>query len=73
MTLTIEALTAEDRCDRCGARAVIAVSLTPAAKPGLLFCGHHSEAHRKALTTSAATIWDSRGQVVFDRNVIHVM
>lgn len=40
-------LTAQDRCDRCGARAAYV-----ATKPGLadlMFCGHHYRAHKDKL------------------------
>ena len=51
-----EALTATDRCDRCGARAYMRVTL-----PGggvLLFCGHHGRRHASALEAAAADIQD---------------
>ena len=51
-----EALTAADRCDRCGARAYIRVRL-----PGggvLLFCGHHGRTHAPALEALSADIQD---------------
>lgn len=51
-----EALTAADRCDRCGARAYIRVTL-----PGggvLMFCGHHGRTHAPALEALEAQIQD---------------
>lgn len=48
------ALTASDRCDRCGARAVVRVVL-----PGgneLLFCRHHARAHEGRLREVAIDI-----------------
>ena len=48
------ALTALDRCDRCGAQARVRATL-----PGggdLLFCGHHARLHSDALTKVALTV-----------------
>lgn len=41
------ALTAADRCDRCGAQAV--ARATFASGSHLLFCGHHLRAHEAGL------------------------
>ena len=41
------ALTATDRCDRCGAQAYVRVELTGGAE--LLFCAHHARAHEDQL------------------------
>jgi hypothetical protein len=43
---TTEALTALDRCDRCGAQAQHRVTLTAG---DLLFCEHHHRAHKNCL------------------------
>lgn len=46
--------TAADRCDRCGARAVVRAVL-----PGggdLLFCGHHARAYEAKLQEVAVKI-----------------
>ncbi len=51
-----ETLTATDRCDRCGARAYIRVTLPGGGE--LLFCGHHGHAHKEALTAASASIQD---------------
>jgi hypothetical protein len=40
-------LTAADRCDRCGARAYIRVTLATGGT--LLFCAHHGRAHEARL------------------------
>lgn len=69
--MSIEELTAQDRCDGCGAQAVVTVQLGEGKQP-LLFCSHHANKHRAALTQQAATIWDMRGMVVFDRSVVHI-
>lgn len=49
-------LTAADRCDRCGARAYIRVSLPGSGE--LLFCAHHGRTHEAALRAHAAEIQD---------------
>lgn len=41
-TTALEGLTAADRCDRCGARAHLRVTLHAGE---LLFCAHHAKAH----------------------------
>jgi hypothetical protein len=41
------ALTALDRCDRCGAKAVVRAML---GHGELLFCGHHARQHAEALS-----------------------
>lgn len=51
-----EALTAADRCDRCGARAYIRVTLPGGGE--LLFCVHHGRAHQSALRAAEADIQD---------------
>lgn len=50
------ALTAADRCDRCGARAYIRVLLPAGGE--LLFCAHHGRAHQDALRAADADIQD---------------
>jgi hypothetical protein len=59
-TLTREALTAADRCDRCGAAAVVRALLPTGGE--LLFCGHHANKHSERLGELAATIQDSRSE-----------
>ena len=39
-TAEFPALTASDRCDRCGAQALVRVELPSGAD--LVFCGHHA-------------------------------
>lgn len=46
-TLTQPALTAADRCDRCGAAAQVRAVLPTGGE--LLFCGHHARAHEAKL------------------------
>lgn len=50
------ALTAADRCDRCGARAYVRVVLPGGGE--LLFCAHHGRAHESALRARDADIQD---------------
>lgn len=47
------ALTALDRCDRCGAKAVVRVTFEHG---GLLFCGHHARQHAEALARVAVSV-----------------
>ena len=51
-------LTATDRCDRCGAAAVVRAVLPTGGD--LLFCGHHAREHSTRLEELAAVIHDSR-------------
>jgi hypothetical protein len=50
------ALTAADRCDRCGAQAYVRVLLPNGLE--LLFCAHHNREHSSALTKIAVGIYD---------------
>jgi 4-hydroxyphenylpyruvate dioxygenase-like putative hemolysin len=56
-TTTIEpaALVAEDRCDRCGAQALVRVVL-PSGE--LLFCRHHYAKHATTLRAMAVRVDD---------------
>ncbi|MGB7981032.1 MAG: hypothetical protein WCF36_09610 [Candidatus Nanopelagicales bacterium] len=57
MVRTLEmdvALSAADRCDRCGAQAVARATLSSGAH--LLFCGHHLRAHEASLRAASARI-----------------
>ncbi|MFC0675990.1 DUF7455 domain-containing protein [Brachybacterium hainanense] len=58
MNMTLEAprLTANDRCDRCGAQAYVKVVLTAGGE--LMFCGHHARAHADALRPLASEVID---------------
>ena len=59
MTQTLSpatALTALDRCDRCGAQAYVRVTL--AAGGDLLCCGHHFREHEERLRPLAADVQD---------------
>jgi hypothetical protein len=54
--LTVEPLTAVDRCDRCGAQAYVRVTL-PAGNE-LLFCAHHGREYAPKLRELDAEILD---------------
>jgi len=59
MTTTLAelpALTALDRCDRCGAQALVRAVLEHGE---LLFCGHHARQHAEAIARVAVHV-DSR-------------
>ncbi len=49
-------LTAEDRCDRCGAQAYLRVELQSGGE--LLFCAHHAREHGDKLKEIAAIVID---------------
>lgn len=55
-TPVLDALTATDRCDRCGAQAYVRVTLPSGGE--LLFCGHHGRAHSAKLSQVALRIHD---------------
>lgn len=51
-------LTAEDRCDRCGARAMVRATL----KTGeLYFCGHHAKETGYTLLLKTVSVYDPEG------------
>ena len=50
------ALTAADRCDRCGAQAYLRVEMPSGAE--LYFCAHHGREHSDALREVATAIQD---------------
>lgn len=61
-TLEVEvALSAADRCDRCGAQAIAQATLSSGAH--LLFCGHHLRAHEASLRDVSARIAKTSGAV----------
>ena len=55
------ALTALDRCDRCGAQAYLRVILPSGGE--LMFCAHHANAHREKLSQVAARIQDETSRL----------
>ena len=57
-------LTAADRCDRCGARAWVRVTLASDAQ--LFFCAHHANQHLEAMVASAKHVLDERHLLIAD-------
>jgi hypothetical protein len=57
---TTDALTAADRCDRCGAQAYVRVVL---AKSELLFCAHHGRQHELKLREVAREFHDETARL----------
>lgn len=54
-------LTAEDRCDRCGARAMVRATL----KTGdLYFCGHHAKETGYTLLQRTISVYDPEGYLL---------
>ena len=60
-TSVIDALTAADRCDRCGAQAYLRVTMPSGGE--LLFCAHHARAHQDKLQQVALKIQDETNRV----------
>lgn len=50
------AMTAEDRCDRCGAQAYLRVELQSGGE--LLFCAHHAREHGDKIREIAVSVID---------------
>lgn len=50
------ALTASDRCDRCGSQAFVRVTLPTGGT--LIFCGHHAKKHEEKLKLIATEYVD---------------
>lgn len=48
-------ITTEDRCDACGTQAYVYVALESG---DLLFCFHHWNEHKSAITSSATEVID---------------
>jgi hypothetical protein len=55
------ALSATDRCDRCGAQAYLRVELQSGGE--LLFCAHHAREHGEKLREIAAHVVDETGKL----------
>jgi hypothetical protein len=56
------ALTALDRCDRCGAQAYLRVELAGGGE--LLFCANHGREHGDKLREIAVAVHDETGKLV---------
>lgn len=61
-TPPIMEITAHDRCDRCGAAAMIVATLL---RGELLFCGHHGRKFRTQLTKQASILFDPKEALSF--------
>ena len=64
--MTTVVLTAADRCDRCGVRAYVLVSvfIPESGDHELLFCAHDYRQHEAKLAKSGAqVVLDERGQL----------
>lgn len=55
-------LTAEDRCDRCNARAMVRATLRTGE---LFFCGHHARETGYTLVQAAIDVYDPEGLFVY--------
>ncbi|MBO0811705.1 MAG: hypothetical protein J2P23_06620 [Microlunatus sp.] len=55
------ALTAADRCDRCGAQAYVRVTMPGGSQ--LLFCAHHGKEHADKLKQVALKIHDESSRI----------
>lgn len=55
------ALTAADRCDRCGAQAYVRVTMPGGSQ--LLFCAHHGKEHADKLKQVALKIHDESAKI----------
>lgn len=55
-------LTANDRCDRCGAQAYLRVELTSGGE--LLFCAHHAREHGDKLRAIAVNVHDETSKLI---------
>jgi hypothetical protein len=64
MTLTEEIeLTAQDRCDRCSARAMVRAKFLHGE---LFFCGHHARETGYTLLLKAVSVYDPEGLLVYE-------
>ena len=70
MTKTQE-LTAADRCDACGAQAVISFKMKTAETP-LMMCGHHTLKNKESIRVSAELVWNADGELIVDRQELVV-
>ena len=71
--MTTLVLTVADRCDRCGARAHVLVSVFVAdgRHHELLFCAHHYRQHEaKLLFSGARVLLDQRYQLQSQQSLV---
>lgn len=72
-TVTTLALTAADRCDRCGVRAYVLVSVLVPNRGDheLLFCAHDYRLHeRQILASGARVLIDQRRQLQSQESLV---
>ena len=55
-------LTAEDRCDRCSARAMVRATLLSGE---LYFCGHHAKETGYKLVLKTVSVYDPEGLLIY--------
>lgn len=60
-TITRTPLTVSDRCDRCGAQALVRVQLESGS--ALQFCSHHFKEHEVRLRSVATDVQDEQHQL----------
>lgn len=61
-TITAPALSAQDRCDRCGAQAYVRVTMESGFD--LLMCGHHFHENEDRLRAVATSVHDETERLV---------
>ena len=61
MLATTTSLTADDRCDRCGAQAYVRVVLS---RGDLLFCAHHGRQYELKLREMATEFHDETNRLI---------
>lgn len=64
-TVDTTPFSAADRCDACGAQALVRAVLPIGS--ALIFCGHHANAHRPALLASGAALYDETDRLTAGR------
>ena len=65
-TLEQAPLTAQDRCDRCGAQAYVRATLVTGGE--LMFCAHHGKEYAEKLKAVAFAIQDESERLVESKN-----
>jgi hypothetical protein len=63
-TATHEPMSALDRCDKCGAQALVRATL---ANGELYFCGHHGREMSSKLVASSLVVYDPEGVFNYGR------
>ena len=63
-TDTHEPMSALDRCDKCGAQALVRATL---ANGELYFCGHHGREIKSKLVATSLVVYDPEGVFNYGR------